>query len=118
LHTALLVPPPCPFRASAPAAPPAPPLSPYTTLFRSTSSHAPGVRPTVSRPRSRVCARRPVAASTSLVTTVVPSSRLVVTRPCSRSEEHTSELQSRETLVCRLPLENKRRRRPEDHTAE
>ena len=28
-------------------------------------------------------AARPVAASTSLVTTVVPSSRVVVTRPCS-----------------------------------
>src|SRR5436309_11803087 len=26
-------------------------------------------------------------------------------RPCSRSEEHTSELQSRENLVCRLLLE-------------
>src|SRR5690606_40113780 len=29
-----------------------------------------------------------------------------------RSEEHTSELQSRENLVCRLLLEKKNRRRP------
>src|SRR5690606_40051084 len=29
-----------------------------------------------------------------------------------RSEEHTSELQSRENLVCRLLLEKKRKRRP------
>src|SRR5690606_40287409 len=28
---------------------------------------------------------------------------------CLRSEEHTSELQSRENLVCRLLLENKKR---------
>src|SRR5690606_41476299 len=28
--------------------------------------------------------------------------------PCSRSEEHTSELQSRENLVCRLLLEKKK----------
>src|SRR5690606_41700146 len=28
---------------------------------------------------------------------------------CSRSEEHTSELQSREKLVCRLLLEKKKR---------
>src|SRR5690606_39654849 len=34
----------------------------------------------------------------------------VVTRPCRRrrSEEHTSELQSRENLVCRLLLEKKK----------
>src|SRR5690606_41264503 len=29
--------------------------------------------------------------------------------PCNRSEEHTSELQSRENLVCRLLLEKKKR---------
>src|SRR5207302_11114484 len=31
--------------------------------------------------------------------------------PCRRSEEHTSELQSRENLVCRLLLEKKKKRR-------
>src|SRR5436309_11992574 len=36
--------------------------------------------------------------------------RTVATRVAgARSEEHTSELQSRETLVCRLMLEKKRR---------
>src|SRR5690606_41879800 len=30
-------------------------------------------------------------------------------RPAARSEEHTSELQSRENLVCRLLLENKKK---------
>src|SRR5436309_11355737 len=30
-------------------------------------------------------------------------------RACSRSEEHTSELQSRENLVCRLLLEKKKK---------
>src|SRR5436309_10629912 len=30
---------------------------------------------------------------------------------CSRSEEHTSELQSRENLVCRLLLEKKKKRK-------
>src|SRR5690606_42084805 len=29
--------------------------------------------------------------------------------PCMRSEEHTSELQSRENLVCRLLLEKKKK---------
>src|SRR2546428_8620699 len=32
-------------------------------------------------------------------------------RACSRSEEHTSELQSRSDLVCRLLLEKKKLRR-------
>src|SRR3712207_6966501 len=33
--------------------------------------------------------------------------------PCTRSEEHTSELQSRQYLVCRLLLEKKKSRRSE-----
>src|SRR6266496_4804800 len=70
--------------------PPRSTLFPYTTLFRSprpwrrSSSY--------SSPRSARCARR---ASRS------PPS-------CRRSEEHTSELQSRRDLVCRLLLEKKK----------
>src|SRR5439155_17794361 len=38
------------------------------------------------------------------------------TKPtCARSEEHTSELQSRGHLVCRLPLEKKNIRLPVAH---
>src|SRR5258707_14946462 len=33
------------------------------------------------------------------------------TRQCRRSEEHTSELQSRQYLVCRLLLEKKKKKR-------
>src|SRR5436309_7501963 len=44
--------------------------------------------------RLRSTARRPVMMSASV--------------PVTRSEEHTSELQSRENLVCRLPLEKKK----------
>src|SRR6202045_2257639 len=39
-------------------------------------------------------------------------------RICPRSEEHTSELQSRGHLVCRLLLEKKERRGSEEHTSE
>src|SRR5690606_39613749 len=35
--------------------------------------------------------------------------RVLFTHPPHRSEEHTSELQSRENLVCRLLLEKKKR---------
>src|SRR3712207_7296550 len=41
-------------------------------------------------------------------------------RPCDhqrRSEEHTSELQSRQYLVCRLLLEKKKKERRQSHTA-
>src|SRR5687768_18134041 len=65
--------------------PPRSTLFPYTTLFRSRSSSA-------SRPSSAIVrcrfARR--------------------TRRLHRSEEHTSELQSRLHLVCRLLLEKKK----------
>src|SRR5687768_17799888 len=62
-------------------------LFPYTTLFR---SH-PG--PDVGRGRHRV----PAPASGDRA------------GPAPRSEEHTSELQSRLHLVCRLLLEKKNR---------
>src|SRR5690349_23639071 len=69
--------------------PPRSTLFPYTTLFRS-PLHS-------SRERRR--ARR--ATNTS----ATPS----CSRPSSsRSEEHTSELQSRRDLVCRLLLEKKK----------
>src|SRR3712207_8331554 len=77
--------------------PPKSTLFPYTTLFRSRSGSTPTSssrrRPTGSSPRST--AR---SASTS------DGSRR------RRSEEHTSELQSRQYLVCRLLLEKKKAR--------
>src|SRR3712207_8362594 len=88
--------------------PPRSTLFPYTTLFRSTSLIA------------RVLARlravfEPLAASAetasaSAAITVAPQVRksLALKSP-PRSEEHTSELQSRQYLVCRLLLEKKKR---------
>src|SRR2546422_4693032 len=72
--------------------PPRSTLFPYTTLFRSTP-RATTCPPARSMPRSR----RPRASS------------------ASRSEEHTSELQSRLHLVCRLLLEKKKRMRRNVH---
>src|SRR3712207_7878946 len=79
--------------------PPRSTLFPYTTLFRSG-----GARPTTSTsgtskslPSSKPA--QPSAASTGRANTGSPS---------SRSEEHTSELQSRQYLVCRLLLEKKK----------
>src|SRR3712207_6846666 len=80
--------------------PPRSTLFPYTTLFRSRSS----------MPRTRL--------RTSGISSELPSDLLifspavVIQALCSqydanRSEEHTSELQSRQYLVCRLLLEKK-----------
>src|SRR5690606_42120843 len=71
--------------------PPTSTLFPYTTLFRSLES-SPRPKPSSAASfRLRSCTAAAVTA---------PSS--------ARSEEHTSELQSRENLVCRLLLEKKK----------
>src|SRR5690606_41531848 len=84
-------------------------LFPYTTLFRSTA-YGPWSRATTCR----ACASGSKPSATSPRTTSPTSIRHLAstatrrpTSTCPRSEEHTSELQSREKLVCRLLLEKK-----------
>src|SRR3712207_7956588 len=79
--------------------PPRSTLFPYTTLFRSRSPagrdfYLPGGRV----PEEGRLIRLPALART-------------LRRIAERSEEHTSELQSRQYLVCRLLLEKKKRKR-------
>src|SRR5437588_8640902 len=69
--------------------PPRSTLFPYTTLFRSRA-----VKRYTTSPRRYSCARRFQ----------------------TRSEEHTSELQSHSDLVCRLLLEKKKQRRMQDES--
>src|SRR3712207_8380844 len=84
--------------------PPRSTLFPYTTLFRSAS--------TASRSPSRASPHAPtraIAPSGREGTFPCSSSRRSKSStPTSRSEEHTSELQSRQYLVCRLLLEKKK----------
>src|SRR5258708_10541452 len=85
--------------------PPRSTLFPYTTLFRS-SVWSRSTRPNccAARGQSGKLASR-MTASTS------PSHRLALGRAgLQRSEEHTSELQSPDHLVCRLLLEKKKTR--------
>src|ERR1041385_8253794 len=56
-------------------------------------------RRTWCRPRLSIC---------SITATCAGSPRKNWLAPCTRSEEHTSELQSRLHLVCRLLLEKKK----------
>src|SRR3712207_8930127 len=92
--------------------PPRSTLFPYTTLFRSWPARSDGPRPrgwnegSVARRYEAVWEPfRAVVASTlplAVVPEQVPDHDLG-----RRSEEHTSELQSRQYLVCRLLLEKK-----------
>src|SRR5436309_12890425 len=79
--------------------PPRSTLFPYTTLFRSQSSW--GRSPNLPR----------LEADWQPAPRLVPSdcSGRTAAKPRGRSEEHTSELQSRENLVCRLLLEKKKK---------
>src|SRR3712207_7011868 len=83
--------------------PPRSTLFPYTTLFRS-HPHHPLVRKSgkfAERPDHRV--ERVGDADDEAVGRVRPDAL------ADRSEEHTSELQSRQYLVCRLLLEKKKK---------
>src|SRR2546428_9590884 len=79
--------------------PPRSTLFPYTTLFR--SFQAPRARAHAEDGRSLHRRPRPSPPEAARV----PTRRLRQ----ARSEEHTSELQSRSDLVCRLLLEKKKK---------
>src|SRR3712207_8313618 len=92
--------------------PPRSTLFPYTTLFRSRLGHR-AVVAHVERLRGRERARgqrRPLRLGVVRVRPVDDHVALSVHRANikGRSEEHTSELQSRQYLVCRLLLEKKK----------
>src|SRR3712207_7108957 len=86
--------------------PPRSTLFPYTTLFR---SHVAPVR-TSSGPAPRPGAMRQATSPAAIsVQPVTASGTAWAASPHpNRSEEHTSELQSRQYLVCRLLLEKKK----------
>src|SRR3712207_7134670 len=84
--------------------PPRSTLFPYTTLFRS-DDLSDGLLRLVRRPGEVVHPRHP---DRRLVVQLGLEPTGVGQRPAARSEEHTSELQSRQYLVCRLLLEKKK----------
>src|SRR5687768_17906916 len=89
--------------------PPRSTLFPYTTLFRSEEMGAWARAQGIFRQRLRAQTTRDRSAVIELADTLQrPRLRMVVD---SRSEEHTSELQSRLHLVCRLLLEKKKKKK-------
>src|SRR3712207_9583634 len=82
--------------------PPRSTLFPYTTLFRSRA-----VRTAVQLGRTSV-------KTVEIKSGLREGDRVIVSdmSQWDRSEEHTSELQSRQYLVCRLLLEKKKKKTP------
>src|SRR3712207_8754612 len=90
--------------------PPRSTLFPYTTLFRSRSNLG-QVAPVL--PRKNTPDRSLVHLELTRQRPLADPALGVETKDCAdvfrrRSEEHTSELQSRQYLVCRLLLEKKK----------
>src|SRR2546425_5556459 len=96
--------------------PPRSTLFPYTTLFRSVLKE--GLRFSLNHRRTCFGATLRIASwagserSRTACAELTPgktSARNTATRAATRSEEHTSELQSLAYLVCRLLLEKKKK---------
>src|SRR5690606_41269977 len=97
--------------------PPRSTLFPYTTLFRSLGSGRVDVGDQVIRARTHACGAGGGLGDDVVAQAIEDGQALaVVVRVLDqadvgvRSEEHTSELQSRENLVCRLLLEKNKNR--------
>src|SRR3712207_6879825 len=88
--------------------PPRSTLFPYTTLFRSASS-----RRTSSSLDQRTGWNSSVACFVTYRRAQAANGMIaaLLHSPATRSEEHTSELQSRQYLVCRLLLEKKKNKK-------
>src|SRR3712207_7449075 len=96
--------------------PPRSPLFPYTTLFRSPAQHFGPTNSSSLATDARLATEMFRAFirrhSTPIASQALPrtTTRFMPRYPSLwiRSEEHTSELQSRQYLVCRLLLEQKK----------
>src|SRR2546427_2251307 len=92
--------------------PPRSTLFPYTTLFRSSGGRNNKLFEALAvTPDSSVfTANEDALVEDGPLTTLAAGSviRVLKLDPATRSEEHTSELQSQSNLVCRLLLEKKK----------
>src|SRR2546422_7173926 len=94
--------------------PPRSTLFPYTTLFRSPQGDSGSEGPLTFPPADRDCSRRATNTENTIEVKMIEATTARDVSGPSRSEEHTSELQSRLHLVCRLLLEKKKATTDED----
>src|SRR3712207_7494915 len=92
--------------------PPRSTLFPYTTLFRSDGKLSSSATWSAARPGAS--SRRAAMRSRDHAESSLGGGSCTAASRFQRSEEHTSELQSRQYLVCRLLLEKKNK--PRHHT--
>src|SRR5438094_7183004 len=90
--------------------PPTSTLFPYTTLFRSApvAKYLSALPKEYNQGEAYAHYREAREATIDMLLAVAPQIKALLTR----SEEHTSELQSPYDLVCRLLLEKKKRKKP------
>src|SRR3712207_8364082 len=88
--------------------PPRSTLFPYTTLFRSGGAGGAPAADLLLYPGERPRAAGGAGGAPAAGLLPHPSERPRAAGGAGRSEEHTSELQSRQYLVCRLLLEKKK----------
>src|SRR5688572_32752846 len=86
--------------------PPRSTLFPYTTLFRSSQ-----VLPFCAGHSADGAGSTTVPSGSTRTPLHSPAMRKCVPLNVTRSEEHTSELQSQSNLVCRLLLEKKKKKK-------
>src|SRR3712207_8720607 len=92
--------------------PPRSTLFPYTTLFRSNSSGrilSQSLAQQVDQVHQRLASAGEQFAATGTIVAQSVAEQMQRMDGALRSEEHTSELQSRQYLVCRLLLEKKKK---------
>src|SRR5690349_22894459 len=88
--------------------PPRSTLFPYTTLFRFGKGRKESVAKATAQASNQKTPKGTPMAKIKIKTNRAAAKRFRKT--ASRSEEHTSELQSRRELVCRLLLEKKKKK--------
>src|SRR3712207_7340454 len=89
--------------------PPRSTLFPYTTLFRSLGRHLPPLDAGLARRLAQLRDEVLPLAHPQVVEELGLAALAELVGRQLRSEEHTSELQSRQYLVCRLLLEKKKK---------
>src|SRR5690349_22530993 len=93
--------------------PPRSTLFPYTTLFRSLGPRGDPRAVRAALPPRCAPATSRAPASRARCSSGAPAAPCRANR--ARSEEHTSELQSRRDLVCRLLLEKKKKKKKKNY---